>query len=214
MTAHESPSTSPTLLELLGLPGNDEAWDTFVRLYGPLIEERGRAAGLQEADVQEIKSRVLTALVSAMRGFRYDPARRFRGYLQTVVAHAIGRHWRDRCRRPGDHAAGGDDAQVTLRQIAEPDSVDSLAGEIDADLQRRFELARHVTAEIRARLEPGTWEAFARTALQGQAAPDVAATLGKTVESVYMARYRVGQMLRAGGRRVTGNCDANGAAGH
>src|SRR2546422_999595 len=95
MAATLSPSTSPTLLQMMGCPGNDDAWTTFLRLYGPLIDERARRKGLQPADVDEIRSRVLTSLVSAMQSMKYDPARTFRGYLRKVVDHAVYRFWSD-----------------------------------------------------------------------------------------------------------------------
>src|SRR4051794_3316022 len=119
MDAPDSPSTSPTLLALLKGPGSDEAWGRFVRLYQPLLAARCRAAKLQPADAEDVTARVLAKLVTALRSFEYDPARRFRGYLRTVVASALADFWADRRRQPGTVGNGGPDADP-LAAVPDP----------------------------------------------------------------------------------------------
>jgi len=99
--------TSPTLLRLLALPEADAAWEVFIERYGPLSDARCRRARLQPADADDIRAAVLSQLVQALRTFRYDPARRFRGYLKQVVDNAISTYWRTVRMRPGWVGAGG-----------------------------------------------------------------------------------------------------------
>jgi len=49
---------------------------------------------------------VLLKLIRAMQAFRYDPAKRFRGWLMTVVHHA----WQDLVRGRRQVPVGGDPA--------------------------------------------------------------------------------------------------------
>jgi RNA polymerase sigma factor (sigma-70 family) len=209
MAVAESPSTSPTLLEMLGIPRNEEAWRVFLRLYRPLIDKRCRKARLQDADMEEVRSRVLTALTTAMEGFKYDPARRFRGYLGTVVNNAIRALWRERNRRPGDQAAGGDLANRQLSEIELPAPLEQLGEDIDADLQKRLLLAHRVINVVRSQVDAATWDAYWRTAVERQAPSDVAAQLGKSVRAVYMAKCRVKRMLHEQGQILTGRTDGN-----
>src|SRR4051812_20777710 len=103
MSPGEIPATSPTLLRALRGPDNDEAaWHTFLARYQPLIEAWCRRDGLSAADADEVGSRVLAKLVKALRGFHYDPAHRFRSWLQTVVHNEVRTYRRDRARHPGD----------------------------------------------------------------------------------------------------------------
>src|SRR5262245_64439447 len=86
MTDGSTVLTSPTLLRELGDPDHrDVAWRTFLQRYQPLIYRWSRRKGLNHDDAEEVRDRVLSKLVTALRDFDYDPARRFRGWLKTVV---------------------------------------------------------------------------------------------------------------------------------
>jgi RNA polymerase sigma factor (sigma-70 family) len=196
MADGKPPSTSPTLLHLLGCPGHEDAWRTFLELYGPFIGGRARRAGLQSADVDEVTSRVLASLLSAMPGFRYDPARKFRGYLTTVADNAVKRWWLEHHRRPGTQGKGGDDDHALLNGVPLPDSLASLGGELDDQIRRRAAWAGRLMELVRGQVEPETWEAFRLTALDGVPAAEAAGRLGKSVGAVYMARSRVVKLLK------------------
>ena len=88
MSGPEAPTTSPTLLAALADWQNVEAWEAFTQGYIPYIDACCRVAGLQDADVTEVRSRVLASLVTALRTLPYDPARRFRGYAPLWITRA------------------------------------------------------------------------------------------------------------------------------
>jgi RNA polymerase sigma-70 factor (ECF subfamily) len=50
--------------------------------------------------------------------------------------------------------------------------------------------------QIQARVEPATWEAFHRTAIDGESTDEVAASLGITPAAVRKAKSRTLQRLR------------------
>ena len=64
------------------------------------MEATCRKAGLQPADVDEVTSRVLASLVKAFTAFRYDPAKRFRGYLTRVIGNTISTYRKELRRKP------------------------------------------------------------------------------------------------------------------
>src|SRR5262245_35651922 len=195
--------TSPTLLQDLGDPDRrDEAWRTFLERYRPLIHGWCGRSGLNAGDAEEVSAAVLAKLVRAMRTFVYDPARRFRGWLRTVVDHEVCSLWRQRARRPGDYGSGAPGVHKELEAVRAPAAVEDLVRELDETLERDLERARQVTARVRQRVGPNTWEAFWRTAIDKEPAGDVAGRLGLTVAAVYMAKRRVGCMLREEGARL------------
>jgi RNA polymerase sigma-70 factor (ECF subfamily) len=194
MGAHDSPSTSPTLLALLRGPGNDAAWDRFVGLYRPLVEGRCRAAGLQPADADDVTGRVLTKLVAAFRSFEYDPARRFRGYLRAVVASALADFWAERRKHPGA-VGSGDPAQAEVLAHL-PDPLRGLADELDDRVHDDLARARRLIDRVQAQVSAAHWRAYWLTAVEHRPAAAVAADLGLTVAAVYMAKSRVGKLLR------------------
>src|SRR4051794_3786436 len=72
MSTPDAPSTSSGLLRLLAA-ADEAAWMTFVERYSPLIDDTCRAARLRQADIDEVRSRVLYGLVRALQNFQYDP---------------------------------------------------------------------------------------------------------------------------------------------
>ena len=52
--------TPVSLLERLRQPGDQEAWQRFVELYGPLIYAWSRRAGLQDQDAADLVQDVLS----------------------------------------------------------------------------------------------------------------------------------------------------------
>src|SRR5438876_83791 len=127
--AHE-PSTQASLFDRLRQqPADEGAWEQFVRRYGPMIESWCRHWGGQDADAQDVAQAVLTTLVVRLRTFAYDPAQRFRGWLQTVTRHA----WA---------------AFVEGRNRATPGSGDSQVNRVLESVEAREDLVRRVQEQF------------------------------------------------------------------
>jgi RNA polymerase sigma-70 factor (ECF subfamily) len=189
--------TSLSLLERLRqTPADQAAWAEFVARYGQRIHGWCRRWGLQEADAQDVTQTVLLKLVQAMQAFRYDPARKFLGWLKTVTHHA----WQDLVRGRRQVAAGGD--------LASDDPLQALAARDDlaARLEGAYEqeLLEKALARVRPRVRPQTWDAFRLTAFEGLSGAKAAARLGMPVISVYKARSNVQKLLVAEVRYLEG----------
>jgi RNA polymerase sigma-70 factor (ECF subfamily) len=199
-------STNPRLLREVADPEtNQAAWQTFLEHYQPLIHDWCRRARLSQDQSEEVTARVLAKLVTAMRTkFIYDPARRFRGWLRTVVENEVTTFWRERVRHPGDWGSGNPVVHRELDQVESPGILSSLAQELDEALECDLRLAQQVTERVRARVQDSTWKAFWLTAMAKESAGDVARRLGMTVAAVYMAKSRVSRLLREEGTRLRG----------
>jgi RNA polymerase sigma factor (sigma-70 family) len=176
------------LIRLRREPTDQRAWDEFARRYGRLIEAWCRQWGLQSADADDVSQNVLLKLANHLRGFVYDPGRRFRGFLRTV-AHNACMDYLDSTRR--SVAAGDSGVYAVLESIQ---ARDDLATRLEAayDLER-LEMAQ---ASVRLRVEPHTWEAFRLTAMEGHSGAETAALLQMQVGTVFKAKSKVQQMLR------------------
>jgi RNA polymerase sigma-70 factor (ECF subfamily) len=196
--------TSPTLLQDLKDPDEREAaWRTFLQRYQPLIYRWSRCTGLNHNDAEEISGAVLLKLVTALRDFVYDPAYRFRGWLKTVVENEVRNFYRALARRPGDRGSGHPLIHRRLTELPAPDPIKDLVEQLDDTLARDLREAEEVLRRVRARIEPNTWQAFWLTAVGKQSGREVAGRLGMTVAAVYMAKRRVGQLLRAEAEKLT-----------
>jgi RNA polymerase sigma-70 factor (ECF subfamily) len=196
---HDQPTTRPSLLLRLRDPGDDRAWVEFTDLYGPLIRRVARRGGLQDADAADLEQEVFRAVAGAIG--RYDPDRSrgsFRGWLLRIARNLLLDLLAAQRRRPA--AGGGTDAVALLAAVPDPAAEDSSV--FEAEYRRRtFEWA---SAQVRGEFRTTTWQAFWRTAVDGEEAAAVAAELGLSVGAVYIARSRVLARIRSKVEEVEG----------
>jgi len=187
--------TRLSLLAKLREPDNrqvwDQAWQRFFEEYSPLMLAWCRRWDLPDDDAEDVTADVLLKLSKRLRSFEYDPTHKFRSWLKTVIANEVRDHFTRKARRPADYAGhGGEDA---LDAVADHrGAADDLYRQI---LAKRAKLARALE-EVHPRVEPHTWEAFRRTALEGEEPVAVASQLGMTVVAVYKAKSRVLELIR------------------
>jgi RNA polymerase sigma factor (sigma-70 family) len=203
--------TSPTLLRGLGEPSlREQAWRIFLERYRPLILCWCQRAQLTHDDTEEISSIILARLVTTMPTFVYDPARRFRAWLQTVVMNEVRTLWRERQRRPYNQGTGHPDLRDQLEEVESPACMDELEKELVQTLGRDLEKADQVAARVRARVVEHTWQAYWQTVIEGEKARTVAERLGIKVTSVYQAKTRIGKMLREEGALFQSQAEQGG----
>jgi RNA polymerase sigma factor (sigma-70 family) len=180
------------LLPYLAAGGNEEAWRAFVARYRPRILRWCHR--LQADDAEEVTSRVLHKLVVGLaRGvYRQQAPGSFRGWLRRVVGNEVV----DLARRQRPGQPAGD----VLQCWPDPASLDELAGELDLEFRADCGRAEQICTRVRGRVQAQTWEAFARTYLQGQEVREVAWELGLTLSGVYKACDRVRRLLEEQGQ--------------
>jgi RNA polymerase sigma-70 factor (ECF subfamily) len=182
-------STSLSLLEHVR-QRSPEAWARLVFLYGPLVEHWCQSWGAPAADADDIKQEVFQAVSTAMATFRRDrPGDTFRGWLRVIAR----RKFLDYCRQKGKQgqAQGGTDAHRKLLQVPDPENVpaDDPPDEVTRLHHRALEL-------VRGQFEERTWQAFWRSAVDGQTPADVGQELGMTTVAVRKAKSRVLRRLK------------------
>jgi RNA polymerase sigma-70 factor (ECF subfamily) len=177
-------STPASLLERLRVSAEQADWERFVQLYTPLLRHWASRLVTDGADADDLVQDVFVQLVQHLSEFRYDPGKRFRGWLWTVTVNK----WRERCRRRSVAVPAGDSQ---LEDVAGPD----VAAEVDEAEYRQYLVTRALQI-MEAEFQPGTWRAFWETVHQGRQASEVAAELGITENAVYLAKSRVLRRLR------------------
>jgi RNA polymerase sigma-70 factor (ECF subfamily) len=187
-----SGATSRSLLERVKA-NEAAAWDRLVGLYAPLVFQWCRRWNLHDEDTADILQEVFQSVVTHIEGFRKArPEDTFRGWLRTITRNKVRDHFRRRGREP--NAIGGSAAQVRLAQFPDPD----LAEEEDRgkDDDADWGLFHRALNLIRNEFEERTWQAFWRTAVEGQAPTDVGAELSMSPGAVRVAKSRVLRRLR------------------
>jgi RNA polymerase sigma factor (sigma-70 family) len=188
----QSPATRQSLIVKLRDPADSGAWSEFVALYEPLIYRLARRKGLQDADAKDVCQEVFRAVAGSVD--RWCPDRgSFRGWLSTIARNLMinfltrgGRYTR---------ASGATSVQELLE--AQPARDPSATALFDHEYKRQ--IFQSAAGEVKSEFTPATWQAFWQTAVEDRAPAEVAALLGLSVGSVYVARSRVLARIR---RRV------------
>ena len=186
-----SSSISSTLLAQLQA-GRLDAWQRLVRLYSPLISRWCRRSGVVADGAADVLQEVLAAVLQHVSDFRRGgPHDSFTAWLATITRHKVCDHYRRRQGRA--EARGGTTAQRQMAEIPQPEPAHET---IRPDAEAAACLSRRVLDMIRAEFEPGTWQAFWQTAIDGQSPALVAEDLQMSTAAVYMAKSRVLRRLR------------------
>jgi RNA polymerase sigma-70 factor (ECF subfamily) len=187
-------SISSSLLERLR-DHDAEAWKRLVRLYYPLVRGWCLRGGLRPEDAADVAQEVFRALAGNVHRFRREESgSSFRGWLYGITNRQLLAHRR----RQKQQAAGvgGSEAQQWFANLAEAD-VESASSECSATApNERHELLRRALQLLRGGVAKHTWEAFWRTAVEGESPSDIAADLGISVNTVYVAKARLLGRLR------------------
>jgi RNA polymerase sigma-70 factor (ECF subfamily) len=186
----EIPATRASLLVRLRDPRDGAAWAEFVDLYVPVLYAYARRQGLQDADAADLAQEVLAAVAGAVGGLDYDPGRgTFRGWLFTLVRRKLS-NWR-RGRRSRPCASGAAATQQLLEECPAPEDIEAAW-----EAEWRRGLFAWACDQVRRDFSDSSWQAFWRTAIDGQPGKEVAADLGLSVAAVYLARGRIVARLK------------------
>lgn len=181
--------THPSLLLRLR-DGEDElSWARFHARYGHLLYRFARSRGASHTDAEDVVQEVETQLFQAIGGFEYDGRKgKFRSYLRSAVIHALARRASKESRQP----AGLD--PHTLDSRATDKAMDG-----DEDWAREWQLQRlrQAMQDIADEIDPTTLKAFEMCVLAGKPVAYTAEMLEISIWSVYRARNRVLQRLKA-----------------
>jgi RNA polymerase sigma-70 factor (ECF subfamily) len=185
----ESLNTRPSLLVRLRDPQDQDAWRTFLDLYGPLIYGFARKNGLQDADAADLTQIVLHAVNTSVGRLDYDPALgTFRSWLFGVVRNQLAK-WRRSQRQP----QGSGDTEVA-QQLAEHPAPDGTADWWETEYKRqRFLLA---SRQVKPMVSDEAWRAFWETTVENRPANDVADELNLKLGALYTAKSRVLALIR------------------
>jgi len=185
-------NTSLTLLEQIRAR-DESAWETVIELYRPLVLHWCCRWGVVREDGDDILQNVFRAAAHKLPTFRRDrPGDTFRGWLRGITRYELLQFFRRNGKQP--KASGGTENLELFEQIADPfdatpdDSVDP-PEELDGLYHRAVELTR-------LDFENSTWQAFERTALDGNSSTVVAEQLGMTSAAVRKAKSRVLRRLK------------------
>ncbi len=181
--------TQKTLIHRIRDTGDVSAWNEFFELYQPLLFHFFLSRGLDHDDADDVSQAVLQRISKAAPDFRYDPKKgRFRGWLFHIARNELNRFFaknalsRESTTSDGELPVGG--------------------GQVSPELEAAWteEYRQHIFAwacrQVKPTVSENSWQAFWKTAIDGEPAEAVAEALDLKLGSVYVAKSRVIKRLR------------------
>ncbi len=201
-TESDSLPTRRSLLSRLRRVGDDVSWQHFFDTYWRLIYNVARKSGLSDADAQDVVQETVIAVARKMPDFRYEPSKgSFKQWLLLITRRRIQDHLRRayRCaqRLATDEHDTGASAEVPDGGLTPDAQIDQAWVE-----EWRVNFFEAALAEVRAQVNPKTFQAFDLCVLQHVPAPAVARLLGLNAAQVYLAKHRVSRAIQRVAREL------------
>lgn len=183
------PETNYSLIARVRNLGDSAAWAEFLKIYQPVVHRMALRRGLQEADTQDVVQQVFMSIANSIEGWESRPnTPPFRAWLITIARNAI-----TKALIRGSKAKGSGTSSVAemLASYAQPEAT---ASEILVEVRK--EIIRWATEQVRPEFSDEIWRLFQLTAIEGFQIAEVAQSTGRSVGSIYIARFRIVTRLR------------------
>ena len=193
-------ATSLSLLQRAASAGNAASWERLAALYAPLMRRWLAQYEVQAADADDLIQEVFFVVAQELPRFDHNgQTGAFRSWLRKTLVHRLHSFWRKQ--KYDQRGRGTSSLLEQLHRLEDDASEVSRIWNAEHD---QYVIAR-LMETVRPSFQEKTWEAFRRQMFDGQKAELVAAELGMSLGSVYMARNRVLNALR---REGTGLIDS------
>ena len=213
----DSIPTRQSLLARLKDLGDQKSWGEFFDAYWRLIHATALKAGLTEAEAQEVVQEVMIAAAKKMPGFTYEPGKdSLKGWLLSVTRWKVADQFRKREKavlnvaltRPagtlshpmgegwGEGGSGPSDDTARTATVERVPDVGSLALDTIWEGEWRENLLRAALERVKQTVNPAHYEMYHLHAVQGLTPRETARALGVSTASVYLAKHRVGRLMK------------------
>lgn len=188
--------TRASLLSRLKDWDDQQSWRDFFNTYWKLIYGVARKSGLSDAEAQDVVQEAVLSVAKKMNEFKYDPAiGSFKGWLLLITRRRITDHLRKRGRQPARHESlPGDTVRTaTIERVPDPESL-NLDATWDAEWAKN--LMDAALDRVKKQVNPRQYQIFDLYVIKDWPATKVAKTLGVSMTQVYLAKHRIGSLVK------------------
>ncbi|HEX4696652.1 MAG TPA: sigma-70 family RNA polymerase sigma factor [Candidatus Udaeobacter sp.] len=188
-------ATRRSLVERLGDWADQVRWQEFFDTYSRLIYSAARQSGLTDTEAQEVVQETVITVAKNIEKLKYDPAiGSFKGWLLQITRWRIADQFRKR--EPGNakpQRPADDRLTATIERVPDSRIVD-----LDAlwETEWKENLFEAAILRVKKKVEPKQFQIFDCYVRKEWPAQKVAERLGVNVGQVYLARHRVGSLLK------------------
>lgn len=183
--SHYWPLTRMSILEGLQNQTQDQnAWERFVDLYGPLISAFCRKR-VSDQDASEITQEVFWRIFRYIKGLKYDRSRgSFGGWVGQITRNEIKQHFARKQKESRSRLSND-----VLREIEAKTTLGEWEDDYNAWVVSR------AMQQVRDEVSEDIWNLFELTT-NGEAPQEVAKRLNVKISRVYKARWAIADRLR------------------
>jgi RNA polymerase sigma factor (sigma-70 family) len=184
-------ATRQSLLTRLKSADDQDGWQRFFDTYAAVIHALAVRSGLNAAEADDALQETMLSVAREMPGFQYDRAKgSFKAWLFQIARRRIA----DQFRRRARHQHMTDDSADAIERVADA-SADPLNQLWEEEWrQNQLQLA---IERVKQKVAPRQWQMFDLVALQLWPAKRICDVLGVNRARIYMAKMRVGRLLKA-----------------
>jgi RNA polymerase sigma factor (sigma-70 family) len=188
-------TTRRSLVERLANWDDQRRWQEFFDTYWKLIYSAARKSGLTDTEAQEVVQETVITVAKNIGKLKYDPAiGSFKGWLLQVTRWRIADQFRKREPENAKRPRSADDRlTATIERVPDSRVVDLQAVWETEWKENLFEAA---ITRVKKKMEPKQFQIFDCYVRKEWPAQKVAERLGVNVGQVYLARHRVGALLK------------------
>ena len=190
--------TRESLLTRLRDWEDQDGWREFFDTYWRFIFNVARKSGLDAAEAQDVVQETMLGLAKRLPEFRYDPARgSFKGWLMLNTRSRIAEHWRRRARRDRHQVAvlpESETGTAWLERVPADENPDALPEVWQKEWEAN--LLQAALDRTKLRVSARQFLIFDLATLKETPVTRVARTLGLNVAQVYLAKHRVGRVVK------------------
>lgn len=208
----------PTRASLLGRLKNWEdqrSWQEFYETYRHLIYSVASKAGLSDPEAQDVVQETLLTVAKKIGQFKSDPAiGSFKGWLLLITRRRIADQLEqrekakqalsspERAESPFPHSVvSADDSTrtATVERVPSPASFDF---EACWEEQWQQSFLQAATENVKKQVSPKQYQIFELYVLREWTVRKIATALGVSPGQVYLAKYRVGSLLKKEAKKL------------
>lgn len=172
-------------------------WQQFFDTYWRLIYTVAIKAGLSEAEARDVVQETVLAVAKQMRENGYDRAKSsFKNWLCLITRRRIIDHFRKRTDpkvRPSPQAREGTSRTDTVNRVPDPASLD-----LDSVWEEEWQknMLDAAIERVKQQVTPKQFQIFDLSVRRELPVGEVAALLKVNAAQIYLARHRVGALIK------------------
>lgn len=174
---------------------DQRSWDEFYRTYWRLIYSVAMKAGLREDEAWDVvQETVLTIAKQSVKGM-YDPERgSFKMWLWNITRWRINDQFRQRRKDTATDIISNEGGKNEVLSDIPDTSGDEFTKMWDKEWQNN--IMKAAIERVKMKVSPLQFQIFDYNVLRGMGAGEVRSKLGVSIAQVYLAKHRVGAVLR------------------